>query len=127
MPEFTDPYWFEDCGSHSFVSVDASDYLSQQQSGAAVSLTTLLELSAGTVSVVLMAFHEGRLGLVFPDEIQLDQHSSPQEESKYWACLPPPPTGVLGFHFPDSNFCPACLYLLSALFCKSLTGLPGAR
>lgn len=94
---------------------------------AAVSLTTLLELSAGTVSVVLMAFHEGRLGLVFPDEIQLDQHSSPQEESKYWACLPPPPTGVLGFHFPDSNFCPACLYLLSALFCKSLTGLPGAR
>lgn len=50
---------------------------------AAVSLTTLVELPEGTaVSVVLMAFH-GAGWASLPDEMQLDQHGSPQAESKY--------------------------------------------
>lgn len=48
---------------------------------AVVSLTTLLELSAGTVSVVLMAFHEGRLGLVFLMRCSWTNRAHPRREA----------------------------------------------
>lgn len=89
---------------------------------AAVSLMTPLEPTAGTaMSVVLMAFRGGRLGLVSLKRCSWTNKAYPRRVASITT------TGVCSFYFPDSSFCSACPY---PPFCPPLwisAGLPRSQ